>query len=69
MRAKVAEVCGVGGMAINFFLRFDIGGEPLPNVCSPASWYYTKLFPGAAVDKELSATTHSRAIKSVSGWF
>lgn len=66
LRAKDVEICGVGGLAISFYQRFDLGGEPLPDICNPGEWYYTKLYPGKkGLDKELDAKTHSNSVKAV----
>lgn len=64
IRAKLAELCGIGALAIYFYERFDLGGED-PDICDAASWYFTKIFPGKEITKQISATTHSRSMKKV----
>lgn len=43
VRARDVHVCGIGGLAIHFFDKFQIRGESLPNVTDASDWYFNKV--------------------------
>lgn len=43
MRNKNVKICSHGALALMFFGRFHLQGEPFPDFSSPRNWYDTKV--------------------------
>jgi hypothetical protein len=63
MRHKDIEVCPIGALALYLFYRFDVLGEPFPDLSECRLWYDTYLINGKNPTKQMSYSMQAANMK------